>query len=83
MKTKILSTVAAIAISLGAITAAGNASARHGYGLGGDAYYHKYGVSYYEYAKLCRRLHYNWKVLGNRKAKELFIRWNCFKFYGY
>ena len=35
MKTKVLSTVAAIALSLGAVTAAGNASARsYGYGLG-------------------------------------------------
>ena len=84
MKTKILSTVAAIALSLGAVTAAGNASARsYGYGLGGDAYYHKYGVSKYEYAKICQRLHYNWKVLGNHKAKELYFRWNCFKFIGY
>lgn len=83
MKTKILSTVAAIAISLGAITAAGTASARYGGGLGTDYSYYKYGVSSYEYAKLCKRLHYNWKVLGNLKAKELFFRWNCFKFYGY
>ena len=82
MKTKILSTVAAAAFALTALTAANTASAKYGYGYG-DAYYYKYGVSEYEYRKLCRRLNYNWKVLGNLKAKELFFRWNCFKFYGY
>ena len=83
MKTKILSTVAAVAISLGAITAAGSASARHGhgYGLGADESYYKHGVTSYQYAKICQRLHYNWKVLGNHKARELFFRWNCVKFY--
>ena len=85
MKTKILSTVAAVALTLGAVSAATSASAgKRGLGWGADATYHKYGVSSYEYQAICKRLHYNWRVLGNLKAKELFFRWNCFKFiHGY
>lgn len=81
MKTKILSLAAAAAIALTALGTTGTAQARGGkLGLGHDYSYYKNGVSEYQYRKICERLHYNWKVLGNPRARELFLRWNCFKF---